>query len=293
MKQLEYNTIIDPRRGSDYAFCVARERAAGPVAICGVLDTMGDVRIKNTRGFFRGLEQRCADLVRDERIADLPALVDRLRAEIVQRNGEIGPAYEDGEETVFGFCLAFAALFANRVSVLWLGDCRAYLLRRVSTDPSTNATRPWVFSLTKDHNQLHALLEKEKEYTFLKNELSDLSRRLTCFWGMQDEHLLKDVLNHPHEPTALRPDDTLLLMTDGLYLPIVRYTMELRNFRLTADEYSLRYWLQQFLTDGRFGQDEGHDWPELLDGLKRACFRVISRKPRYRDDIAAVMLHLR
>ena len=190
-----------------------------------------------------------------------------------------------------GFCLAMALTYGNKLQCKWLGDCRIYHLRP-NSDPGK---RPHVTLLTVDHNRLHDVMKTEETYTFLKNEMTELSRSLTLYLGKPEQGTIDSFLKEKQQNIIeIQPRDCILLLTDGTYLPLIRSMLDMSHFQLTNEQFILEKWFTNFLHEGIFFQSGNSPdrWREIIPELIQAVEKYTGRKTRYKDDIAAITLHV-
>lgn len=294
MKQIKHNMLVYPRGGSDYAFLFSDKREDSVTAAFGVLDTIGDKKVRQTRRYFKKkFQPSLRDLVRDPSIENVNMLADRVKALILQGNVEIRNLGLDIPDQMFGFCFNIGMIHGSQYRSHWLGDCRGYLLR-MEEDSETGAPRPIIRCLSRDHNRLNDILEENGEYVFLRNELAELSRKLTFYWGMKNDADLRTLLDLQNQVTNLREGDVILQATDGIYLPFARARMQQLNFRMTPDVYYLEEEITGLLESlGYFGSADTSGWRHrLLRDFLHASLRCTVHKRRYRDDVSALSVHL-
>ncbi len=290
---LEYFTFTHPRRSSDFCFA-AESPAEGPLgAVYGVTDMIGRPRRLTWRNYMRTAQRQMQQRMDRERPGTLPGLVGTLRDELLRHNGIIGELRRQHDREAFGFCSCFAAVHGKRCRVLWLGDCRAYRIRR-HPRPKPGQSPFSVRCLTRDQNELGALVEKQEEVALFRNDLLSLGRHLVCYLGCDEEARVRGQLEEHVADTVLTDDDCLLLATDGFYLPLARAMLDVTNFRLSRASYYLETWMENLLavTADLGPRRRQATWEQLAGVLVEHALRQGRRHKLYRDDMAVFGLHL-
>ncbi len=280
----EYFTFTYPRRSSD--FCLRAIR--GTSAVFGVADMIGHPRGLRWRNYMNVMNRHLDEALRSSEVADVSALTDALREQLMWHSRQIHNFRVTHDKAAFGFCLAMAALHGTSCRIVWLGDCRAYRIRRMGIDPSSGDRQFEVTCLTHDHNGLGDTVGREGGITLFQNEMIEQSKRLGAFLGLDDDNLIARLLQEAVAPVSLTPDDCLLLMTDGIYMPHLRAQMDASNFRLTTATYYLESWFQNVLAaaDRRIPTGEFNYWPELATIIVEETLRHAGRRKQYLDDMA-------
>ncbi len=273
-----------PRRGSDFTIWAPSD--GGGVAV--ILDLIGQ-----TASW--GLKRHVTRIERDlDRLAqvwtDLPPddAGSAFREWILSTNAEIHEVVsrEDARNPEpGGFSMAAAFIQHGHGHVHWLGDCRAY---RVDT------AGPACELLTRDHNKLQTVMTDQTDFAFLQNEMQEFSRSMHYYWGHPDQERIRKVLADQPGPSALTASQGLLLLSDGMFLPIVRSLLDLNCFRLSEHDFRLDEWMGRFLGSGDyFNPEEPREtpWEDVLNELADFTRRYTNRKARYRDDMAGICVY--
>lgn len=220
---------------------------------------------------------------------DIAAMDKQISEFISTQNRAIWEENDPAPDRPIGFCMAMAMVCNRMVRCKWLGDCRIYHIR----PPRDAGGRIVVKLLSHDQNMLCRNIEENESYTFLKNEMTELSRTLLLYWGKPEQLIVQQTLSEQSQETELAPRDLLLLLTDGLFLPLIRAKLDLSNYNLTKDEFTLEEWLSSFLERGAFFDPSRADrWQEVVPALMETTEQYTGRKTRYRDDMAAVVMRL-
>jgi serine/threonine protein phosphatase PrpC len=289
MSSLHYLSKVRPWLGSDFAFCVPSRAGANPAAIFGVVDTIGTFHALILRAFIRRIIRK----IRHELLViDSP---ERLSAAVINvlmaQNQSLLALKRGPTEEPLGFCVALGGITGNQCLISSLGDCRAYRI----TPPVASHTAPRVTCLTRDHNGIQTVLQDyaDTPRVFLKNELHERGRLLSKFWGKYNDEELRAELQQGQVRFELNTQEGLMLMTDGLYLPMVHSIMRNGGYRLSARDYYLEPWLSDFISRGEYLQGEPDlrpNWQSLLVNLFSFARDYTAKRPRYRDDMAILML---
>lgn len=127
----------------------------------------------------------------------------------------------------------------------------------------------------------------------MQNELSQLSRHLSSYWGMANEKMIEEIFEEEVKHIELNAGEVLLFLTDGIYLPIVRSLMDQTNYHLSVDDYYLEHWLEEFIRSAGYTNSEKKDKriEDLLPDLADYCTQYTANRKRYRDDIAAIQIY--
>ena len=286
----EYFTFTYPRRSSDFCLRAAR----GPAAVFGVADMIGHRRGLRWRNYMHVMNRQLGHALRSEATRDVATLTDAVREQLMWHSRQIHNFRVTHDKAAFGFCLAMAALHGSDCRVFWLGDCRAYRVRRGDVDPSSGDRRFEVTCLTHDHNALGESVDREGGFTLFQNEMVEQSKRLGAFLGLDNDDRIAGILRDAVTPVALTPDDCLFLMTDGVYMPHLRAQMDAANFRLSRSTYYLETWFQNLLiaADRRIPAGEANYWPEIGTILVEETLRHTAKRRQYLDDMAVTGVYL-
>ncbi len=288
---VEYFEFSYPRRSSD--FCLRIQ--CPPRMVFGVADMIGHPHGLRWRNYIRVLNRFIAELLRHtQTVGTLDEIVAALREHLLWHDRQIYEFRMAHDRSAFGFCLILAVVDSTGARLLWLGDCRAYRVRRRS---ARSADRPAVFDvecLTKDHNALGQTLEQRGELTVYQAQLPEMTKRLGAFLGIGVEPVVRGLLEHSVTLPALTADECLLLMTDGIYMPHLRAQLEGIQQRLSRSQYYLETWFADRLSaaDERIPLDEFNYWPELATVLVEETLDLTRRRRHYRDDMALVGMYL-
>jgi len=284
MPTIEHIIEKRPRAGSDYSLAITHSKNGHDLAIFTALDTIGRPSFRGMKRLIKDIERGFKEVLRQDGIDSIDALAKAMRDEILRLNKVL---QELTDEPLFGFGMATLIVFDNRCRSLWLGDCRSYLIR-----PTTGALK--VRCLTRDQNKLCDAISEKESYVFLQNEFQELSRTLNCFWGMRQEEHVAATLDQQVESFELQPRDILLVLTDGVFLPICRSLLEFTNYRITWDDFTLENWLTNFIDGGGYLPPKGgpDQYKAVLRDLIIQAEKFTSRKSRYRDDIACVAAYV-
>lgn len=289
MKGLKQTAITLPRFSSDYCLCAQQPGPDGGAAYFGVADMIGHPGILRRGQYMNKSERLVRMRLLEEKPDSLAAVDQMITHELARQNPQIRAVCALSENAM-GYCLCAAAFYQRTFRIHWLGDCRAYHLRR---EHSAGEVRYEVRILTQDQNMLHRTLAEKGELVFLRNELQDLSKKLDCFLGYEDDETVQRTLIGQQVGAELGPDDCLLLMTDGLYMPLVRALLDLTHFKISLKDYYLEDWLSRFLLQTENDRNPGAAarWPELVKALVDAVRKYTRRRPEYRDDIAVLGIY--
>ncbi len=289
---LELLTWTWPRRSSDYCLVVERPRGACLAGWYGVADMIGrPVRRYGWRGYVRAIERR---LRRRLRTADPATEAEHqalLRDELVRHDAYLHDIRSRHDDSAFGFCVCFAAVYGHACRVYNLGDARAWRLRRQAT-PGRRTPAFAAHALTRDHNGVDQRLRETGSPTaFFGSELLDLSRKLTCFLGIGEAEAVHAAIDESGETFTLEPNECLLLATDGFFMPMIREALGLSE-GLTLQSFYLEDWLAQLLArEADNLKTTRPSWSDLVGGLVAEARAGAARHPAYRDDIALLALY--
>jgi serine/threonine protein phosphatase PrpC len=286
----EYFTFTYPRRSSD--FCLRAVR--GPRAIFGVADMIGHPRGLRWRNYMRVMNRQLAHSLRAAAHADVAALTDFLREQLLWHSRQIHNFRVTHDRAAFGFCLAMAATHGSDCRVVWLGDCRAYRVRRGGVDSASGDRQFDVTCLTRDHNALGEAVGSNAGFTLFQNEMIEKSKQLGAFLGIDNDDLVARLLLEAVTPVDLTSEDCLFLMTDGIYMPHLRAQMDSANFRLSTATYYLEEWFRNLLVaaDRRIPADEANYWPEIGTILVEETLRYAAKRRQYLDDMAITGVYM-
>jgi hypothetical protein len=292
--KVENGAFTHPRRSSDICVQAGRELGGRDYAVSLVFDTIGRPRRRRIKRVFREAERAVAALgagLTEE--VDLAELDRRFREmmtglnRFVRETGQAQPGF-------FGFCFAAAVRVDRELALHWMGDCRSYHFR----PGSAGQDRPQVECITRDNNKLTSdilKIDAEKpgaEIELLKNEMLELSRQLQLYLGIGDDGDFAAQIENQTRRVDLEPGDMLMISTDGIFLPIIRYESAKYGFTLNRERLYLEEWLAQYLHNGEYLHDfSGLEvWRRLLEDLKRDCVEYTRRRRRYRDDMAVIYI---
>ena len=88
--------------------------------------------------------------------------------------------------------------------------------------------------------------------------------------------------------------DHILMITDGIYFPIVRHIMKQKHYTLSASDFFLLDWLQELIDDLSYNEwNDTIDSKRLLGVLSEISLDLAPRGSRYRDDMAGIALTIR
>jgi serine/threonine protein phosphatase PrpC len=177
-----------------------------------------------------------------------------------------------------------------------MGDCRAYHFSwELDEDSGKQGCR--VKALTRDNNTLTSKLmeveenEDQESFELMKNELLELSRQLKLYMGISNDENFAQEIARQTISLELDEDDALLLMTDGMYMPIVRHNIANTNFHLTMDMHYLEDWFALYIDNGNYllNHDGVERWDALARDIRKSCIKYTNTKHRYRDDMAVIV----
>ncbi len=286
---LEYFTFTYPWRSSDY--CV--QAVCPPKALFGVSDMVGHPHGLRWRNYMRVLNRYIGRLLSHHPATDLAGLQELLTEHLLWHDRQIFAFRQLHDQAAFGFCVLFAFFDGTAGRIQWLGDCRAYRITRgpIAAD-GRRAFR--VRCLTRDHNELAEAVAREGELVLFRDELMERSKRLGAFLGMGDSQHNRNVLVRSVSIDPLTPDDCVILMTDGIYIPHLRASLDGINFRVNRDRLYLESWFAHMLTEAdlRLPPDEPNYWPELATILVEETIKLVRRRRHYRDDMALTGIYL-
>lgn len=282
---LEYFTFTHPWRSSD--FCLAarhRDRA-----LFGVADMIGHPAGLRWRNYMRVLNRYAARVLELPDSAPLAELEAHFRDHLLWHDRQIFTFRTSHDQAAFGFCMAAALFLGLEGRLLWLGDCRAYRLRRGPRGPD-GRRKFEVTCLTTDHNALGRLVETKGELTLFRAEFLEHTKQLDAFLGLGAEEHNRELLTRSMPIEPLGPNDCLLLLSDGVYVPHLRAQLDGANFRVDRHIAYLESWFADFFADAdrRIPDDEFNYWPELATILVEATLQLVRYRHHYRDDMAIV-----
>ncbi|MCX7819551.1 MAG: hypothetical protein N2652_10175 [Kiritimatiellae bacterium] len=285
---LEYFTFSYPWRSSDYCLIVRR----GSRALYGVADMIGHPQRLRWRNYMRVLNRyvaQCLDVPPDHTLATLES---QLRDHLLWHDRQIFKFRTSHDQGAFGFCIAAALMDGLGGRLVWLGDCRAYRVRRGPRGADGRRTFE-VACLTSDHNGLGDLIRTRGEVTLFQAEFLEETKRLDAFLGLGAEEHVRELLSRSVPITTLQPDECVMLFTDGVYVPHLRAQLDAANFRLDRQIAYLEPWFEAFFADAdrRIPDDEFNYWPELATILVERTLELIRRRRHYRDDMAIVGIY--
>lgn len=283
---LNYESFEHPKNSSDCALAVTTPDGRSG-AFC-VLDTIGSPRNRKIGRVPDRLRKRLEAALQsaDDFEARRRAVTEALtatNAELVEMN--------NGREPIFGFCTCAALMQGNRSALYSAGDCRTYRFFR-ETDEETDETITRVQCLTRDDNALNTMVARERETTLFKNELLELSRRLSMHLGVPDFELFAKRLTERTQTRTLAEDEAWLLTTDGWYLPLLREQLELTFYKVDYGMLYLEAFLEQRLREREAtARATGPAvWRETMAELQDEARSFSQRKQRYSDDMATLWI---
>lgn len=282
---LEALTFTHPRRSSDYCLEVEAADPACPARIYAACDMIGRPSVLFWGNYMKRVERDLQAAVDAERPGNLEAVV-RIARRALRRHNELVRAIRTRHDrSAFGFCLALAAIHGAEARVHWLGDCRAYEIRN-------GAFR----CLTRDQNKLQAAVAAagDQPLVLFRSDIQELSRHLEGFLGMYDEAAMDALLDAQSARMTLAPGAALMLVSDGLYMPMVRERMEATNYRLSladlyAEEILGALWAQ---SDRAPAADEADRWMQRASAIVTNAVRIGRRRRHYRDGIAMLLAYV-
>lgn len=291
MPRLEYCTFVHPRRSSDYSLRATDSADGAGAAVYAVADMIGKPRGLKWRNYMRTLEALLTRHLKSAAFSSMDDVNAWLIGELTRHCEIISQIRTTHDRDAFGFCLALAAAFGERLRIHWLGDCRAYHLSR-RCDP---AGQPAFTArcLTRDFNELGRLLDERRELRLFRRDLMALGKRLHSFLGHPDLPAIRDLLLRQTETVVLRPDEAVVMMTDGFYLPQVRKNLEHTADILTPATFYLESELQRQLAeiDSRLPAQTYDYWPEVFTYLIDQACQAAHEQKAYRDDIAVMAVY--
>ena len=139
---------------------------------------------------------------------------------------------------------------------------------------------------TKDLYWLAGLLEGEGSFQLTKGNA------IVVYLGM-NEAKLNPNLSKEGRRIDLKNGDWFILMTDGIFLPIVRDIVGI-NANVSKEDFYMENWLKEFLYFG------GYFHPLSMNGKSRSLIKDLLNRVRnfsslhkhYRDSIAAIAVQL-
>ncbi len=282
---MESTSLIYPtRNSSDY--CAFFGGGANPVSVGFVADTIGDPGVSGLDKFIQHFFEETAEAVMRADPVDVDDAGVLLSKRLIESTQSLAMLNKKNKP-IFGYCLVAAICMHNVYKIYWLGDSRAYHVSWHRSDTDELRFR----CLTEDHNMMHALIEKHEETQLLQNELMDLSHQLTAHWGMPAERV-KPVLEQQSVKGEMAPGEALLLMTDGIFLPLVRSLTMHQHYRINANILYLNEHLDGLLTDLLMECSDSSDLPQhLLLKMQEQSQAFTQRKVRYKDDMASLLIY--
>jgi len=286
----EHFTFTYPRRSSD--FCLRAEHGAR--AVFGVADMIGHPQGLRWRNYMHVMNRHLGESIASTRTDDIGALVEEVCGHLLWHSRQIHNLRVAHDKAAFGFCLAMAVMIGSECRVLSLGDCRAYRIRRGGIGPASGERQFEVRCMTRDHNALGDVVAREGVLTLFQTEMVEQTKRLGAFLGLDNDDLVARILHDAVVPVDLTPDDCLLLVTDGIYMPHLRAQMDSANFRLTRDMLYLEPWFEHVMrgADRRIPEGEFNYWPEMATILVEETLRHAGRRRQYLDDMAVTGIYL-
>lgn len=285
---LDYFTFTYPWRSSDY--CLTARH--GNRALFGVADMIGHPQGLRWRNYMRVLSRYASRLLELPDQTPSSEIEAHLRDHLLWHDRQIFNFRMSHDQAAFGFCIATALLDGIEGRLLWLGDCRAYRLRRGPRE--RNGRRCFqVTCLTTDHNGLGHLIETHGETTLFQSEFLEQTKNLDAFLGLGAEEHNRERLSRSVPIAPIEADDCLLLITDGVYVPHLRAQLDGANFRVNRRIAYLESWLANFFAEAdlRIPEEEFNYWPELATILIEATLKIVRRRRHYRDDMALVGIY--
>lgn len=279
MKPIQTSGIKRPRSGSDYALHHTTSTGTDRRAVIAAIDTIGQSATGPMKKFVAAFDRDLGEIISGKSPATLDELDGAVTDLLLRGNAGLVPLNR-GKRDIFGFCITVCLIRNRECRVMQLGDCRAYLLEH------QQERNPSVKMLTRDQNSLAMTMDTEKEYTFLSNELLEMSRTLHCYWGKPDIENVKSTLEHSKHTVELPNPCCVFASTDGIFLPLIRSLLDLSNYKLTQEQFSLEPWLVNFMDAGEYLLRPGQ-WEQLVPDMVHLAEQYAMKKPRYRDDIAA------
>ena len=269
-----------------------RELGGRDYAVSLVLDTVGRPRRSRIRRVFREAERAASELLAGLTEAVGLEELDRRFREMMTGLNSFVRATGAVQHGFFGFCFAAAVRVDRELAVHWMGDCRSYHFRRGAAAEGG----PAVECLTRDNNKLTSDMlgiDAERpgaEIELLKNEMLELSRQPQLYLGIRSDGDFAAQIGNQTRRIALEPGDMLMVPTDGIFLPIIRYESARYGFTLSRERLYREQWLGQYLRNGEYLQDYSglEVWRRLPEDLKRDCVEYTRRRRRYRDDMAVI-----
>lgn len=276
--------LARPQFSSDASLRI--DDAENRPALLGVADMIGRPLHLTWRNYMKSAEPMIQKAFLKRNPVTLDERDSFLQEQLLHHSAMIREIARRHDRSAFGFCIAFAAVAGSRCRIHWLGDCRAYRLRRSAADSPAWES----LALTRDHNALDALIRTEGEHTLFRNEMQEISRNLSCFLGMDPEVVKTELLAQQVE-LELEPNDCLWMVTDGVYAPLLRVLLDRTRDRLDLPGLYLEGFLPEWLNDQPETDDFEIPWETLTRRLVRDVEIYTRRHASCRDDIAVTGYH--
>lgn len=291
--KVQMGAFSHPRRSSDLFVHHEKTSGAHSCAVSVVLDTIGRPGRGRIKKVFKRMDESVESVVAAYGGGDIEDADRRFREAMIEMNRFIRKIGSK-QRGFFGFCFAATVRVDRSVKIHWMGDCRVYHFHRAAQGEGDIA----VNCLTRDNNKLTTdmlAMDKEQpgiEVEMLKNEMLELSRRLTLYMGIRDEDGFAAKLEQQSHQIELALGEMLMITTDGILMPVIRHEVANGGFRLSMQRLYLEEWFEQYLKNGEYLRDfKGIAvWENLVNNLKSACLQYTRSRKRYRDDMAVIYM---
>lgn len=285
---LQYADFTYPRRSTDH--CTRVEKAG--LGIYAVADRIGSPWSLRFR-WITPIHRFDQDLLRHFPAVAGETALDRLEDYLVDKmtehNVRVRACRTRQDSEAFGYCVCAAAVAGARARLHWLGDCRAYHVRR----HAPGGRGPAVFDvkcLTRDHNALGRLMQDRGPVVLSELELAKLDHRLEHYLGHEDLAQVRRVLQAQRVELELGTDEALILCTDGFYQPTQRVLLEANALKMTPAAFLLEEHLARLFSLADEHVPPGrHYWQDLLTYLIDETLHAPGGR-RQKDDIAFIGL---
>lgn len=293
MNRFETGLISHPRKSSDFCIQAQAEHGGKLYAVNGVLDTIGRPRRSRIKKVVREIKKAVTRLVAESDSLSLQEFDRKFNVALTSINNF---THEAGKRQsgLFGFCFAFAVSIDRKAIINWMGDCRCYHFKTEMSGNSGNT----VECLTRDNNKLTtemAKIDSENngaEIEMLKNEMLELSRQLQLYLGIGSDQHFSDALADQSREIEIQPGNMIMLTTDGIVMPIVRYEVANAGFKLSMERLYLENWFVRYLENGEYLRHfKGIEaWRKMFSDMKDACLKYTHKRQHYRDDMALIYM---
>ena len=271
--------LTRPRFSSDTSLLITD--AQGAPAIVGVADMIGRPAGLRWRNYMKTAVRLIRKRLLESHLESLEERAVFLQEQLSHHNRIIREVSRHHDQTAFGFCIAAAAVAGAQCSLNWLGDCRAYRIRRVSGRSPAIECRV----LTQDHNALETMIRSEGARSLFRGEMQELGKTILYHLGT-DPDRADAVLLAQQVTLELERGECLLFMTDGVTTPLTRVLLNRNQDLLDNGSLYLENFLSEWLSEQPEALDRELPWEIVVRRLVQHVELFTHQYPTYRDDIA-------